>query len=83
MKLQIVAFILILSGNLFSQEINKTKIDKYLSYIEDINGREYQIPNCFDNQDDYGYFDLKIGGRWQAEIRHKISNVLSKSTKFK
>ena len=38
MKLQIVAFILILSGNLFSQEINKTKIDKYLSYIEDNNG---------------------------------------------
>lgn len=38
MKLQIVAFILILSGNLFSQEINKTKIDKYLSYIEGNNG---------------------------------------------
>lgn len=38
MKLTFLVFLLLISGNLFSQEINKEKIDNYLSYIQDNNG---------------------------------------------
>jgi len=38
MKLKLLAFLLLISGNLFSQEIDKGKIDDYLTYIEDHNG---------------------------------------------
>ena len=38
MQLTFLVFLLLISGNLFSQEINKEKIDNYLSYIQDNNG---------------------------------------------
>lgn len=38
MKLKLVTFLLFISGNLFSQEINKEKLDDYLNYIEANNG---------------------------------------------
>jgi hypothetical protein len=33
MKLKLIFFILLISGNIFSQEIVKEKIDDYLNYI--------------------------------------------------
>lgn len=38
MKLKLLALLLLLSGNLFSQEIKKEKIDAYINYIENNNG---------------------------------------------
>ena len=38
MKLKLVTFLLFISGNLFSQDINKEKLDDYLNYIEANNG---------------------------------------------
>ncbi|AWG27097.1 serine hydrolase domain-containing protein [Flavobacterium kingsejongi] len=38
MRLKIVALLVLVSGNLFSQEINKAKIDDYLNYVENNNG---------------------------------------------
>lgn len=38
MKLKLVTFLLFISGNLFSQDINKEKLDDYLNYVEANNG---------------------------------------------
>ena len=38
MKLKLLALLLLISGPLFSQDINKEKIDNYLNYIENNNG---------------------------------------------
>ncbi|MFH7015597.1 serine hydrolase domain-containing protein [Flavobacterium sp. FlaQc-47] len=38
MKLKLLTIILLMSGNLFSQEIDKEKIDQYITYIENNNG---------------------------------------------
>ena len=38
MKLKLLAFLLLISGNLFSQEIDNGKIDNYINYIENNNG---------------------------------------------
>ena len=38
MKLKLLAILLFMSGNLFSQEIDKQKIDNYINYIENNNG---------------------------------------------
>ena len=38
MKLKLLTFLLLISGNLFSQEIDKGKIDNYITYIENNNG---------------------------------------------
>lgn len=38
MKLKLLAFLLLISGNIFSQEIDKGKIDNYINYVENNNG---------------------------------------------
>jgi D-alanyl-D-alanine carboxypeptidase len=38
MTLKLIAFFLFISGNLFSQEIEKEKFDNYINYIENNNG---------------------------------------------
>ena len=38
MKLKLLALLLIISNNLFSQEINNAKIDQYITYVEKNNG---------------------------------------------
>ena len=53
MKLKLVAFLLFISGNLFSQGINKEKLDDYLNYIEANNGGIGSLSIFKDEQEVY------------------------------
>lgn len=73
MKLKLVAFLLFFSGNLFSQEINKEKLDDYLNYIEANNGG---IGSLSIFKDDKEVYNRSFG-------QEKLPNVtFDKDTKY-
>lgn len=53
MKLKLVTFLLFIAGNLFSQDINKEKLDDYLNYIEANNGGIGSLSIFKDGQEVY------------------------------
>jgi D-alanyl-D-alanine carboxypeptidase len=78
MKLKLLAFLLLISGNLFSQEINKEKIDNYLSYIQDNNGGIGSLSIFKDGQEVYnrsfGQGKL-INVNYNKDTKYQIASV--------
>jgi len=73
MKLKLLAFLLFISGNLFSQEINKENLDDYLNYIEANNGG---IGSLSIFKDDHEVYNRSFG-------QEKLPNItFNQDTKY-
>jgi D-alanyl-D-alanine carboxypeptidase len=78
MKLKLIFFILFISGNVFSQEIVKEKIDDYLNYIEDNNGGIGSVSIYKDGQEVYNRSfgqEKLIDVTYNKDTKYQIGSV--------
>ncbi|RUT68361.1 class A beta-lactamase-related serine hydrolase [Flavobacterium cupreum] len=78
MTLKLIAFLLFISGNLFSQEIDKEKFDNYINYIESNNGGIGSISIFKDGKEVYnrsfGQRKL-INVNYNEDTKYQIASV--------
>ena len=78
LKLKLLFFILLISGNIFSQEIVKGKIDDYLNYIKNNNGGIGSVSIYKDGQEVYNRSfgqEKLIDVTYNKDTKYQIASV--------